>query len=613
MRNVLLQSTIDLSTSGTTAAQFGLAVFCLLVFGAVLVIGSYAMQFVGLSDEQTRHKKALLGQREAKTGATLRINADEDIDAVWSDIRALFDGDSPRADAATTRTAVAAVKQELGEVWSDRASRIPKLARWLLELAALLTIAASLVHISLATYRRVFGGAGSGLPSLSEIVADAVWAVQQVASLATNSLGAFPFADTLWAFTFAYTIRFITWLYNSPAIVIAVLVASAIGIIWLDRQAPSARGVRVTTRFSVWTFVFGFALVWLAGAVPAALGNLAGLPSVGAFIGLLLAFGTACGLAYLIGRALMADVRALVRVAEDPDRPAMAYLAVRRIGAAAASLAAPLVPIYLLAAIVNGQLAGIVQAFVAGSILVQIAVGLVVLVFLGALAWVARDAAGEVSAALRNLSTDTAVKLALFGRGVPVVVMVTVYLLALGFQLPWVAGLGFAFVAGLLARGLYAGARALRYRTSQIESSQRTPSQVQIRAYQLEAANGETRYYADVNSTRVAHDDPDAMAEAVCGLVESLFAGEDPSPTVERVFARDMLQFGIIDIDETREKLRQVAREEATGRMPKDLETIEERVLQRVPEDIWDEVREKKVYGRGDWRVRNGRLLPAGS
>lgn len=614
MTNVVLQS-IDLSTGGVTAAQMGFAVALLVAFGLVLVAGSYLLQFVGLSEEQKRQKRALLGQRESLEAATLRLRPGDDVDAMRDQIRALFDGDNPAVEEASVRTAVGAVRQELGGAWGSYATAIPRLARWLLELAVGLSVTAALAHVSVATYRRVFAG-GEGM-TVDELVADAQWALEEFVSLALDAFGAFPYADLVWALAFAYSVKTVTWLYDHPVPVILVLLASAAAVFVLDRRAPEAREISVTTRFSVWTFVAAAVVVWLAGAVPAALGSLAGVPKIGAAIGLLSALVAAVVLAALIVWGIVRDTRALVRVHNDPGREAVAYLAVRRIGATAAAIAVVLIPAYLVAAVATGQLSGIVGAFLAGSLSVQVAGVLLVVAVLGAVAWVARGALPDIRAAVGNLASDTGVRLAVFRRGVPIVAMVTVYLLALGFGLPWFAAVAFAAVAGIGTRAAYYAFRRVRYRVSELETPERTPSQVKIRAYRLSTAGGEARYYARVNAVELAHEDADALTDAVCEVAADLFADGETDPSVERAFAEDLLRFGIVDVDETRRKLEKKAEEAAEGRMRQHngqypREELEARVLRRIPEPVWERVRDEKRL-RGEWTTRDGRFILRGT
>ena len=611
MTETILQSSIDLSTGGVTAAQMAFAVVLLVGFGLALVVGSYLLQFTGLSEAQKREKRALLGQREALEAATLRLRPDDDLDAKREQIRALFDGEQPAVEEASVRTAVGAVRQELGDAWGSYTTAIPRLARWLLELAVGLSVTAALVHVSVGTYRRVFAG-GEGM-TVDELLLDARWALEQVVSLAVDALGAFPFADLVWALTFAYSVQAASWLYDHPVPLIVLLLASAAAVVWLDRRAPEAREISVTTRFSLSTVVLAVVSVWVAGAVPAALGSLAGFPTIGAVVGLLAAAVVTVAFLYLIGRAILRDTRALVRAHNDPDRAAIAYLAVRRVGMSVAAVAAMLIPIYLVAAVATGQLSGIIGAFLAGSLAVQVAVVVLALVAIGAAAWVARDALPAVRGAVSNLAADTGVRLALFRRGVPVVAMISVYLLALGFELPWVIGLAVAAVAGIGTRAVYYTVRRVRYRLSEVDSVERTPSQVQVRAYRLSTAESGERYYARVNAIKLAHEDADALTDAVCSVAADLFADGETGPSVERAFAEDLLRFGIVDVAETRRKLEKKAEEAAEGRMCKHSgqyprEKLETRVLRQIPEPIWKDVFDKKRI-RGEWITRDDYLV----
>ncbi|RLM32681.1 hypothetical protein DVK01_20375 [Haloarcula sp. Atlit-120R] len=230
-------------------------------------------------------------------------------------------------------------------------------------------------------------------------------------------------------------------------------------------------------------------------------------------------------------------------------------------------------------------------------------------------AWVTRGAVPDLRAALGNLAADTSVRLAVFRRGVPIVAMVTVYFLALGFGLPWFVAGVFALVAGVGTRGAYYLFRRIRYRATEMESPERTPSQVQVRAYRLSTADGE-RYYASVNSHELAHEDADTLTDAVCRVAGSVFEGDSPGPSVEHAFAEDLLRFGIVDVDETERKLEKTAEEEAEGKMRSKhgrypAEKLEERITRRVPEHIWREVKHEKRL-RGEWTKRDGHLVLRG-
>lgn len=610
---------IDVGVSGPTAEQTGLAIGFLVLIAALLVAARWRMQFVGLSDEQTRNKKALIGQRESQNARTLRIPKDADLAEYRDRVAALFEGEPPEVDdEITVRQALGSIRRELDDAIHARVEHVPRLALWFGEVAIGLAITGGLATIGVETFRRAFAK-GGGL-SLGYVVDVAISTLNEGVRIGLDVLGSFPYAGTLWSLAFAYSVLVAEWVWNNPFVPAGLLAAAAIAVIYLGRKAPDASDVELyQSRGTVArSIVVSAVVIWIAGVVPAALGGVIGsvtgidlFEAIGAGAGLLAALATTGWLALQAGRSARVRLRYAVTELASESTPIIASILVRRIGVLVAGLVAPLVPIYLGYILVTGKLTAVVSAFLAGSAEMQLAVGLVVAMAIAMLVYQTRAAWPELKAAVREVTSRRAVRLALMTRGLPTVVVVIAYFIAVGFGAGAALAIVLALVAGVVSRAVYALVRRARYRASLIEFEEPTASRVVIQAYLLETADGETLFYARANTTAVAHTDRDAVVDAVMNATRDLFDDGEVRPMIARAFARDAIEFGIVDVDETETRIRQDVRTEVVGQLRRrgriERETLEDD-LEKFPEHIWSEwIRERRI--RGDLRLRSGYYL----
>ena len=570
-----------------------------LVVVAALAVATlavyYRAAFEDLSDDQVRQKRHLLGQRESQTPETYRIAGLDALDsaATRQALRGLFDGEATTDNepVPTIRAGLAAARRELRGVLSSRTDRFPRLSVVFAEEAFALVAVGALATVSIDTYRRLFA-LGDGDLSLPAVVEAVQSSVAWFGETALSALGTFPYAEVVWALSFAYSLRLAEWLFYQPWISAAVLVMLAVTVGLLERRVPAAIDADSIDRRSLALRVGGaVVVVWLAGAVPAAAFGAVGLSAVGGVVGLLAALVVAGWLGYQATLTARHRLRELAAIVEGHRPTIQAYVVVRRLSLAVASVLVPFIPIYAVYVLASGRLLALAEAFVAGSDTVQLVVGMAVVGGVAAVALKARASWPEIRAGIEETTSRRAIRVALLARGFPVGTAIVVGLLAVSFQAPTALAVVVGLLAGLIVRLAVAVASRARRQAYLYERPSFAASRVIIHAYTLETADGEPRYYAEVNTIPVAHEDPDALVDSICAVSRELFTDGEADTHVERRFAQDLFEFGIVEIDETRRKLSEQARlvtdREFRGRQLIDAEALESTLDDELPASVW--------------------------
>lgn len=607
---------ISVDTGGVTFLQTVIAVWLVALFIALLLAARYKMAYVGLSDEQSRHRKHLQGQRESATPRSLRLDPADDVDGYRETIRRLFEGSDARDDAGdrleddpSLRDAIRAAVGEFRSAWGERTASIPRLTLSLVELAVSITVLGGLATVSAETIRRLVTTDGS--ISFDYVVDTTAEVVTQIATTAVDVLGAFPFAGTLWNLAFAYSILLGQLLYDHPFGVAAGLVVLAVVVLLLDRRVPQTVNRTIAPRRAQAVLALGIAVgsVWTVGALVAtALSHLVA-DNVAAAAGLVLS--ALLALLWLIYAAIWTRRRVgtLARTIEGTSSLGATYLLVRRLAVIYGSVAALLVPVYVVALVISGRLAAQLAALSAASLPVKILFGVVALAVVVGVVIIARDTVGDFQTALLNLSARSSVRARLVGRGVPLVTFTFAYFLLVAVGVGAVAAGGGAVVAALATYGIVALLLRAKYRLTVYETPDRRPLSLVIVGYRLRTADGETLYVGRVNTTWYAHPDVDILVEDVVDAASMLAEGGRPAPTESRRHAKDAFRFGIVDIEETRDRIKQDIRTEAKGRLRKkngmmDAETLEEQ-LEEYPSSAVERVLRSLRIG-GELRRQDG-------
>lgn len=609
----MLPLAIDLSASGPTFAQRVVGLSLVAAFFIILSIVRYRFQYAGLPEEQRRQKRALQGQREDQDPETVRVTPADDIDAIRSQVHALFDStdDPVLEEPPSPMDAVGEVRAALALSYRDLTAGIPRLSLGMLYEAAIILVFGSVAVFPTAYFVALFAR-GDGA-SLEWLIDEALEVSETVATIPVDLLSSFPYAQELYGLGLALVIQAGTVLYETPTATAALLLVGAIAIWYLERETGGVETTLFDSHLAMGVAGVGLGLVvWLGGVLPATIGRFVGFPKAGAIVGFL--FATLLFLVAIaeIGVGLKDQLVALAT--EELGRTATAYLVIRRLSAGFALVMAPFAALYMVISIANGKLGGAVGAFLSGSFTIRVVVGVALLLLFAGIIKQTRDAWPDVRAALRETLARKAVRVALFKRAVPFGILVFAYFLAVALGLNAILAGVVAVLSAIVARLLFVAFQRVKYRASLIESDRRTASRVIIHAYEFQTADGETVYYAVANTNELAHTDQDQLVDAVIDATVDLFEEGESSPSVAGQFATDLLEFGIVDVGDTKKKLAREAEETVEHELRSnngqvEIETLHDK-FDRVPEQIWRR-RVQNQLRRGQLRRRNGYYLTA--
>ncbi len=477
--------------------------------------------------------------------------------------------------------------------------------------ALVIFVFGSVVILPTTYFVALFSG-GDGV-TLGWLIDEAVSITATVASTGVDLLGAFPFAQTIYALALAAVFQAGSTVYQLPALSATLLVLGAGFVLYLERRTGGVEFSFYDSHLvmAVVGLLAGL-VIWLVGVLPAAAGAALGFPTVGAVFGFMFAGLLSLRLAYEVVSGFFRQLGQLID--EEIGLLAIAYVLARRGSAVLAFLLAPFALAYLVLSVTSGALAGAVGALLAGSLTFKALTAAIGLSLLAAVVLQTREAWPNVRAALRETLARKAVRVALFRRAVPFAILVFGYFLAIGLGFNAILAFLAALLAAILARLLWSVFQRVRYRASFMESQERTASRVVIQAYRLQTADEEPIYVATVNTQDLAHRDQEEIVDAILEASEELFDDGDVSPSVESAFAEDLFDYGIVDVDETEQKLERKTEETLEHQLTEnggqvEVETMHEE-LDRFPEQIWRR-RVRTQLGRGALRRRNGFYLRA--
>lgn len=575
---------IDVSAPSSTP-EHRLVAFLLLGFLAVLfIIMGYRARYEGLPTPLHRRKAWLLEAKADATVRTHRFPADTDwaAAATRDRLRAMLDPDAPPERAATTgREALAEVRRELAELWAPRWYRLPQPARWLLSLATNIAVL-GFIAVSTDLLLRVLRVDPRPTTDPAKWAGIALRETAAVFDLAGAMLFQVPGVRTVWSILFSFSVLFFEWAYGHWYVVAAVLVVGALTLTLLEYYVRVTPGdVQVTlppARRVARLGAVGTAIVWGAMLVGIGLGRRFHSDRAGVELGLALGAVALAGcLVLALWKVLRWATTGESRLYQfwTQQRAAKLVTIMRLFWLSVAVLVSPLLPIYGVVALT--KLPVLIGAYLSAAPEIQVLWLAIVAGTLAGLGYLARDAAADVRTALREAASRKAVRTLVVGKGVPVVVVAGVYMVAYGFiQSIIIAGV-VAVAAGLGARAVYVLGLRAKYQAHRFERGGAAVGRVVVEAAPLTDHQGQYHYYARVNGdTELLHPDRDALVATIADIGHDLCATGSTDPTVAEWHARFAFRLGITDIEETEQKL-------------------EEKVAKRLFHELRD----------------NGRLLPA--
>lgn len=609
----MLESTvlaIDISTRGYSTTQLVLAALLFLIWIAALTVATWRLQYVELKGDQRQHKRALKESKTRRDPIVRRFSREElETRSVRYDIRDLFvraGGPRDSPTRPTIRGAIRQVRSTVRESWRESTSDVPGVAIKLVERAILVATFGG-VAVSTSTIVRWITK-DPDYPTAADVIAETQEYGSEGTSHLLDTLGLYPYSEFVWAILFAYSIKIGRWIYSHWYYVALSLLAIA-GAVWVleRRHLREPRRKLIWSRRSTSIRIGGILVsTWFTGAFWSTAGAQLGFSESGSIVGFTFSL-----LVLLTGIALSlrrASTR-LSRTAEDGEGPYLilaADMVLRHFGAILAAVSVPLVALYVLVGLADGSIAAVVEALLTADRGLQGLVGLLALSLVALLVYMARGAAPAIREALVESLSRATVRTVLLSRGVPYLAVILAYLLAFGLGFSFSLAVVAAVVSGVLAR--LAIVAAIRVRaTASLFGDWLRPDEsalfLVVRAYQLEDADGEVRYYAEINSRAVAHDSIEEVVDAVLETADNLVDEEESEPTLPEQYAEDLLKYGIVGIDRSRKKIEQRVREETFGRLESEgmlpESELESELEGEYPPDIWrSKWREWRLSGR---------------
>lgn len=618
---------ISLEVREVTFFQLLLAVGLMVVFAIFLLIGHYRLQYVGLTEQQKRHKSFLQGQRAAQTPASVRVTDYQSRHEIEQEIRGLFDREreTTSADQGTT---VRAAGRHIIRGLRDSMESAPSKALAFIEEGILLVILGAVVFIPAETWRR-YAGWQPDYPSLMDMLLFFRTLISSGADATTSALAAYPYAEFAFAITFSMGVLLAHWLYTHWWLTGLMLITAGV-LVWLmGRYLPPE-----VDDFEVWRgpsgSVYNALLVlfiaWLVGVLVSIVGGYIS-PVIALLTGedvqMFFDIGGMWLSLIVLGYFVYVELRVIrgnLSHASDELGDAVrftptvvSYLLVHRSAILFAIAMAPFVLLYFFLAVARGQFVAIMGILLfEASLDVQLLVLASILVLAAVIAYVIREEWGNVRTALQEAFSRRRVRLALMNRAMPFGAMFMVYVIAWSFGRSFVFALAAAIMAGIGARITSSLFRRSKYKLKMMETEPLAPTSALVSSYQLLDADGRTHYYTRVNTKPLAHDSLDGIVEYTADAVEDLFNTGDVQPSLATWHADHMFRFGIVDTRDTHDKLVNKLRREVFPRLRKKKGAVPverlHRHLDRYPADI----REKKLH---EWRVfgtDDGRLERSG-
>lgn len=593
---LVLQSGIDVSVPRQTTEQYYFAVAAVAMAVVASIVAYWRINYSGLPDSQQENKSKLKEELYEQSPYSLRIPRGADpfeyVDDIVERLEAAEtaqNGGEPDLDAGTSVIEAGwLILQDVIRAVDERLAGIPRLAQSL-GLVAILTVVLGALAVSIDW---IVGGLTSepGTIAVGEVLGELVDITVSVLDAGHSVLTAFPYGGLVFDLTYAHLILFFQILYYRWYAVAVLLVALAIVITLLDLKVPEDVDKRLFTHQADTTLhAIGYAaLIWLAGVVPATLGALVGLVGPGAALGFICAFVVFAWSCWRASKRFRVRIHYASRIhwPEGSDRLLATYLLARYLAGALLAFAGPLVAIYAVVVIAEGRVGQLLGAIGDASLPIQLTILVAVL---GALAWTAYQARAQwpaLRSAFANGFAEKRVRLAIFRRGS--VALGVVFGAALGWALfgP-LAALPFGVLVGAAVWTVHWITIRARHRSDLIPNplEPHEPFDALVQCYALPDTDGDIHYVADVGGRhRFARDDPRACAVDVATATEDFLAAEPLTPTVGEWHARDCFDYGIVDEEETIDKLEQRVQKAALGILRK---------YGRVPEEMFDQLVEK--------------------
>jgi hypothetical protein len=623
---VVLQEGLDVTVPESSPGQLLLALLGLVLFAIGLAVAQQQASSAGLPESNREHRTVVRTDYHEQTPAILQYPSRQVSDGI-ADLETQVDALLDRAGGTgeggqdtghvAARSAASNAYSALAGAWGQRVAGVPAAVLTALEWALVVALFGSLATATGAVVAWL--STSPDYPTLGEFVQEAGREAQTILEVGRDVAATFPFAGFLWNIAFVATYTTAEWIYAHWYALVAVLLASASAVWYLDRRLRAAdvdvpRQLVGHPRLTIASAVVVLIATWATGTAIAAASNLVGLSGTVATVVDAVGFLAAIGvLGYLGGRGLRAGIwrvrQGLERRSGEWATLVGASLLLQRVIRVAGGVAGLLVATYVLVGVTDGSFGQVARAYADADPGVQLTVALAVLLVVGALGWALRDAWPDVRAALAPVVSQRSFRARMIVTGLPLLGVAGGYVLVWLFTRRVAAALVGAVVIGLLLRSagrLFDRAVVATDWRDLVESivGRQAPRWVTWRGYVLEDDDGTAHYLIEVDDERVAATDRDRVVAAAVRAGREIAASEEPT-AIESAAADALLNQAIVDDDEVRTKQREQIRKTAFTVLrtygPEVDRDRWDRRLEKYPEDLREQrLAELRPYIRID-------------
>lgn len=605
---------IDISVGGTTAAQTAIAAAFVVALFAVLVIYGQRLKRQGLDDREERIFLQVGRQLRAQTPGTVRLDPGDDLDTRRGDIRAAFATSGAVDRSRSVAEALDTVTDRLLELLRPYLGAVPPSARRFGALACLIAVFGALAaaHETLLEALTYQSGTVDWQLYVDLAFTESIAVLERLLTLITG----LPVVGGLLTFAWAYAILLFDWLYQHWYAVAAAFgaIAAYLALQYRRRDVtPERVGTALPSPIQVGRRLALAGLVtWGVMLVAIGVGREVYNPVVGRNYGvavIAVAAGAAAVVVLARGVGWLRRLGGAYRAAASTGQRTV--FAVRLWGLGFAVVVGPLLPAWIVVGATHVPV--LVDAWTVAAIEVKLLTLLPVAIGVVALGSLLAKATGDVRAALRETLSRRSLQVAVFARGLPLAVVGTAYLLALGFGIGAPLAAASALLLGVLVRLAWSAFVRLRDRVDLVPEADESARKVLVHAYTVDTDDGRL-YFARVNDQTVVETTERAAVNRVITTARGEFSTDPTPPSLAMHHADRLREDGWTSRDRVERWVRQRARRVIEGLTPRertlDPDEARRRHADDIPADIWSEEVAAAQVGRQRVVELDGKLVP---
>lgn len=561
-----LQEGLDVSVGGTNIYQLSLAIIVLVMAFIIITAIRIRSEYSGLPDKMKRDRSTFRSQLENQRPNILYIDDDEYEDMnVYEKSKEYLNRDNVQIEKVSPSEAWEEFRKPFADPVPEAPGLVVRLARLgvLVFVLGMMAVSTQIIVNALTS--------DPNYPSLSAILGEGQSTLGTIYETGGDILHQYPYLDTLWSLTYAYSIEGMLWLYNNWFITAMLLFMGAGGIWYLTKEIPDEEWQKISLNNpkNISLKILGSAmLVWFFGTGVSTILGLLEFQEAGNIVGFLVGIIV---LGIYVSYAVKRFYKELVHLKQASSAGAhlSVYVVIRYISMILGILATPLVFAYLFVIIAEGKPIEIWNAFMQSSTDIKVLTLLVLGLVIAFVAQRLSTNKDNIYDLFKESLSRKQVRIVLFTRAFPLAVTPFGYIIvwSIGRSVIWATIA--AVILGLAVFYVYKLFNRARYITSTSPSEAIVPGRLVIHFYKLHDSEyhdemdeleeeEHLHYFAIINgSTEIARDNIDEMAQDIEDAAESLFEDGNIPNTVSQYYAKVLKEYGISDYDEANKKLKE--------------------------------------------------------